>query len=120
MARLPDDFVSLLPKLSGEPDLSPIYYLWVFDPVEDKVHVEHNEGRHRADHIDHGHLAERVSHPERLHGFAYRIKHGWRITNWEHRPVDDPHVVELVRKELRGEVKSPASKGSQVQARALR
>lgn len=120
MARLPDDFVSLLPKLSGEPDLSPIYYLWVFDPVEDKVHVEHNEGRHRADHRDHSHLAERVPHPDRIHGFAYHIKNGWRITDWEHRPVEDPHVVELVRKELRGEARPKSARISQAQTRALR
>jgi hypothetical protein len=116
---IPDDFKALFPKLATEPDTSPIYYLWVFDPVEDKVHVEHNEDRHRADHVDHGHLAEKVPHPERIHGYAYRINDGWRITDWEHRPVGDPHVKELVRKELRGEADG-SRKGSQVQARALR
>lgn len=116
---VPEDFRSLFPKVAGEPDLRPLYYLWVFDPVEDKVYVEHNEGRHRADHIDHGKLAERVPHPDRIHGYAYQIKDGWRITDWEHRPVDDPHVKELVRRALRSESK-PQRKGSQFQARALR
>lgn len=81
----------------------PLYYLWVFDPQEDKVHLEHNEDRHPAEHIDHSHLAERVPHPDRIHGFAYRIQGGWRITTWEHRPVDDPHVLDLVRKKLKRE-----------------
>jgi hypothetical protein len=91
---IPDDFKALFPKLATEPDTSPIYYLWVFDP-------------------------EKVPHPERIHGYAYRINDGWRITDWEHRPVGDPHVKELVRKELRGEADG-SRKGSQVQARALR
>jgi hypothetical protein len=40
-------------------------------------------------------------HPETIHGYAYRIHGGWRITDDEHRPVKDPHVVEKVVKALR-------------------
>ena len=115
---IPEDFDKLLPKLAAEPESGPIYYLWVWDPHEDKVHLEHNEGRHRADHIDHSHLAERVPHPDRVHGFAYKIRDGWRITDWEHRPVKDPHVLREVERSLKGIKKS--SSASQTQFRALR
>jgi hypothetical protein len=102
------DFLKLFPKRAAEEEEDgPTYYLWVFDPQEDKVHVEHNEDRHPADHVDHSHLAKRVVHPDRIHGFAYRIRGGWRITTWEHRPVDDPHVLELVRKALKGQKHNP-------------
>lgn len=116
---IPEDFKQLLPRTSAErePEGSPLYYLWVYDPHEDKVHVEHNEGRHRADHVDHGHLAERVPHPDRIHGFAYRIPGGWRITTWEHRPVDDVHVLKVVHKALDG--KHRHENPSQIQSRAL-
>jgi hypothetical protein len=115
---LPEDFASLLPKLSAEPESGPIYWLWVYDPHEDKVHLEHNEGKHRADYVDHGKLAERIPHPDRVHGFAYKIRDGFRITTWEHRPVDDPHVLQQVERALKGEKKS--STGSQQQQRGLR
>lgn len=81
-------------------DSKPFYYLWVFDPQEDKVIAEHNERRHPAEHIDHSHLADRVPHPERVHGYAHRIRGGWRITDDSHRPVDDPHVLKLVKDAL--------------------
>lgn len=98
---LPTDFTDLFPKVAAEPESGPVYFLWVYDPHEDKVLIEHNESRHPAEALDHRHLAERVPHPERVHGFAYRIKGGWRITTWEHRPVDDPHILDAVTKTLR-------------------
>lgn len=103
MSDIAQDFASLLPKQARTPDRGPIYYLWVFDPHTAKVHLEHNEGRHHADHVDHRDLAKRVPHPDRVHGYAYRIKNGWRITTWEHRPVDDAHILESVRKALRAD-----------------
>jgi hypothetical protein len=118
MSDIPEDFKALLPKLAAEPESGPLYWLWVFDPHEDKVHLEHNEDRHPADHIDHSHLASRTPHPDRVHGYAYRIKGGFRVTDWEHRPVDDPHVRQLVERALRGEKTKPKT-GSQVQSRAL-
>lgn len=118
MTQIPEDFKSLLPKTAAESENGPIYWLWVYDPHEDKVHLEHNEGRHRADHIDHSHLALRVPHPDRVHGFAYRIRGGFRITTWEHRPVEDSHVLKLVERALRHEHVAPKT-GSQVQERAL-
>jgi muramidase (phage lysozyme) len=102
-SRLPEDFLSVLPTPKTAAHDKPLYYLWVHDPQEDKVHVEHNHKKHRADHITHAELADRIPHPERTHGYAYRILGGWRITDWEHHPVDDPHITRLVREALRSE-----------------
>ena len=118
--ELPEEFTTLLPRTAThETDDGPVYYLWVFDPHEDKVHLEHNHGRHPAQRIDHAGLAERVPHPDRIHGYAYKIVGGFRITDWEHRPVEDPHVRKLVELALKGEKHQP-SESSQVQERAQR
>lgn len=103
MPDVPEDFKALLPKLAADPDPGPVYYLWVFDPQNDEVHIEHNQDRKPADHVDHADLSRRVPHPDREQGYAYCIRGGWRVTTWEHRSVDDPHVLELVRKKLNEE-----------------
>lgn len=91
------DFLTIV---ASEPEIGPDEWLWVFDPQEDLVHLEHNENRHPADHITHKHLAEKVVHPDRVHGYAYKIPGGWRITDWDHRPVEDRHVRKLVHRAL--------------------
>lgn len=107
MPPLPSSFEDLQtllpPREAAKPDLRPLYYLWVHDPHEDRIHVEENESKHSAEHVDHGDLAKRVPHPDRTHGYAYRIRGGWRITDWEHRQVDDPHIVKKVKEALKGE-----------------
>lgn len=95
-----------------------MYYLWVFDPENDRVVLEHNYGKHRAEHVDHAELGRRVTHPDRVHGYAYKIVGGWRITTYEHGPVDDPHVKQKVKDALDG-TQRPTHEGSQIQARAL-
>ncbi len=106
MAEIPEDFKALLPKMAAEPDEGPVYHLWIFDPHEDKVHVEHNQNRKPADHVDHADLSRRVPHPDRVQGYAYRIRGGWRVTTWDHRSVDDAHVLELIRAALNKEKNS--------------
>ena len=103
MTEIPEDFRNLLPKLAAEPDPGPVYYLWVFDPHNDRVILAHNRDKKPADHADHVELAKQVPHPERVHGYAYRIRGGWRVTTWAHVSVDDPHVLEVVRKKLNEE-----------------
>jgi hypothetical protein len=91
-------FEDSVPKTAAES--GPVYFLWVFDPQNDEVHVLHNENRHPAEAMDHSNLAERVPHPDRIHGYAYRIVGGFRITDESHRPVADPHVKRLVENAL--------------------
>jgi hypothetical protein len=98
---LPQDFLELYPKAPKVSKMSgPIYWLWVFDPQSGKVIAEHNDGRHRAETIDHTKLAERVPHPERVHGYAYKIAGGYRITDWDGHPVKDKYVLKQVAKAL--------------------
>lgn len=115
---LPTDFLSALPKLSVASEDGPVYYLWVYDPDSDDVILEHNEDKHHADHVDHADLGRRVPHPERVHGYAYRIKGGWRITTEDHKPIKDPHVIYEVVRKLKREKHEP--KPSQQQHRARR
>lgn len=107
--RIAEDLKSLLPKRASDPeerDDRPTYYLWTFDPQEDRVHIDHNENKHPADHVTHDELAPQVHHPDRVHGYAYSIKDGWRITDDDHKQVD-AHLVKLVLDALRGEHPEP-------------
>lgn len=117
---IPEDFKSLLPqrvaiKVSDDPQ----YYLWVFNPDTGKVRVEHNEDRHPALRLDHSDLAKSVPHPDRIHGYAYPLRHGggFRITDWDHKPVKDPYIKRQVDLALQGR-QVESSVGSQTQSRA--
>lgn len=102
MPDVAPDFKALLPPTGIDYD-GPIYHLWVFHPEDDTVSVHSHKGVHPADHVTHSQLRQVHHHPETIHGYAYRIRGGWRITDDEHHPVDDPHVVEKVIKALRSE-----------------
>jgi hypothetical protein len=93
-----EDFADLLPKVASLN--GPLYHLWVFDPEKDRVIIETPEEKPRSEHRYHVDLAEDVPHPERVHGYAYPIKGGWRITDWEHRPIEDPHIKQVVKRTL--------------------
>lgn len=120
MAGVPQEFTRLLPRVAAEATGEPVYWLFVYDPLEDRVHLENNEGRHRADHVTHGDLADRFPHPARIHGYAYRIQGGYRVTDWEHKALTDPHILDLVRSALRREaVENKPHMASVTQIRAL-
>lgn len=103
MAKIADDFRSLLPPhlAAEDEDDRPVYVLWTFDPDTAEVYMDHNEDKHPAHHVTHTTLAPHVHHPEAVHGFAYSIEGGWRITNDEHSEVKDPYVVRKVVQKLR-------------------
>lgn len=104
---IPEDFKQLLPKRSAEEeDDRPVYYIWVWDPEHDRVHLTHNEDRHPADHMTHDELGAGIHHPDKVFGYAYSIKGGWRITSDEHK-APDHHIMWLVEKALRGEHPEP-------------
>lgn len=109
---LPNDFKSLLPPAQKpeEPYTGPVYWLWTFDPTTAKVVVIHNDDAHPAHHKTHHDIAadEKIDHPEKVEGYAYKIRGGYRITDNEHRPVDDPYITSKVLSLLRGhEPKKP-------------
>ena len=101
MNALPEDFVSLLPPKEAK-DKRPMQYLWVYDPETCKVHIEDSRHEHPADFPMHGHMAEHVTHPERVDGYAVAIKDGWRIFADDLSEVDG-YVKERVKEALRGE-----------------
>jgi hypothetical protein len=122
MSQVPTEFSKLLPRISNELSKDPLYWLWVFDPTEDRVIVEHNRDRHRADHVTHQDLADKVPHPSRVHGYAYRIQGGYRITDWDHKALKDPHIMKAVRDALRNRPKPPNNHSSAtlIQLRAMK
>jgi hypothetical protein len=98
------DFKTLLPHEAAiETDDRPPYYLWCFDPTDGHVIVTHNRDRHPAEAHTHATMAPEIVHPERLRGYAYPIKDGWRITNDDHKKLTDPFVIKRVLAALRKE-----------------
>jgi hypothetical protein len=99
---IPEDFKDILyPKTAA--DKRPLQHLFVFDPETTQVHLDHAKGN---DFPIHEHLAEHVTHPDRVEGYAIAVKNGWRILDAEMREVD-PFVKEQVKKALRGEHPAP-------------
>jgi hypothetical protein len=99
--ELPEDFRELLPRVARLN--APLYYLYVFDPQTGTVTIENTEGKPRAEHKYHAELAEEIPHPGRIHGYVYPIQGGYRITDWEHRPLTDPFVKRRVIQTLEGQ-----------------
>lgn len=79
----------------------PIYYRFIFKPSDGSVELSHNEDQHPAEVEYHEALRGRAGEPETYHGYAYRIGGGWRLTDWEHKPINDPYVKAQVLRELR-------------------
>lgn len=77
-----------------------LYTLWVFDPQDGEVEVYDEEG-HPLDIPGHEDLAKKHPNPNRIHGYAYRIVNGWRITDWEHNPIEDRFVLRQVQEALK-------------------
>lgn len=79
----------------------PLYYSWVFDPVEGVAHISDDHKRERRHKKHHEELSEKVGHhPDRVHGYAYRIRFGWRVTDTDHHVVDG-FVRKAVAKAIR-------------------
>lgn len=100
-----EEFASLLPRVARSD--RPVYVLWVFNPDTDTALIEDPSGKPRAEQRYHEELAKQVPHPDRVHGYAYSIRDGWRITDWEHRPLDDAHIKRVVRRTLDREQVKP-------------
>lgn len=78
----------------------PLYFRWTFSPQTNSVALSHNGEDHPANIRYHTDLAREIG-PDSVHGYAYRIGRGWRLTDWDHRPLDDPYVSASVLRELR-------------------
>lgn len=77
-----------------------LYYVWVFDPQSGEVDLY--DGEADSNEIPtHQDLARQHPHENRVHGYAYRIVNGWRVTDWEDKPIDDPYILQTVNEALR-------------------
>ena len=102
-SAIPEDIKRLLdPGKNTDPDPGPIQWLWVYDPVENVVHITHNEGRHPAYRITHKDHHPEITHESALRGFAFKIKGGWRIVDRASKEIDDPYITRLVVEKLEG------------------
>lgn len=105
MTEPPKEFLDLLPKTAQiEPLKGPIYWLFAFDPQNGVAHVEHNEGRPRANALTHTDLKQKVPATPGLEpvlGYAYKIRGGYRLTDQDHNPIADPFVAQSVVKALK-------------------
>lgn len=77
----------------------PLYMRWVFSPASGQVELSDNsqdplETKYHTD------LARELNEPNLVHGYAYRIGDGWRLTDWDSRPVEDPFVIAQVMRTL--------------------
>jgi hypothetical protein len=80
----------------------PLYYRFVLKPSDGSVVLSHNDETDPAHVRYHGDLANEIRE-QGVHGFAYRIGKGWRLTDYEHKPIDDPFVRRQVLGALRQE-----------------
>lgn len=83
--------------------LAPLYYRWAFDP-RDGVILSSNDDDHAFRLPYHRDLGGGKA---QVNGYAYRIRGGWRLTDWEHRPLEDPFVISSVVKALNGKDDDP-------------
>jgi hypothetical protein len=102
---LPSDFQALLPPKEAK-DKRPLEYLWVYDPETTRVIVQDAKGEHPADFPLHEDMAEHVTHPDRIDGYAIPIKNGWRIIADDLSDVDG-FVKERVKDALQGKHPPP-------------
>lgn len=78
----------------------PPYYLFVYSPATGEVTIGHTLEAHPAEVPTHADLASELNEPGLLHGYAYRINNGWRLTDVDHRPITDAHAKVRVPEEL--------------------
>lgn len=81
--------------------MDPIYYRFALKPSDGSVLLSHNQEGHPARVRTHADLAQEGNEPGMVHGYAYRIRGGWRLHDYEHRPLTDPFVKAQVSKAIR-------------------
>ncbi len=87
------------PESAPRKDPRPLCYLWSVDPDTGEVVLEDEEGDGKANYPTHDTMAEHITHPERVDGYAIAIEGGWRIfTDDVEEP--DPYILEHIRRAL--------------------
>lgn len=81
--------------------------LWAFSPQFRLVHLYNEADHHPADVPTHQSIANDLGETGITHGYAYEIPGGWRVLDFEHKPVGDPYVCRQVVEALRKEQEPP-------------
>lgn len=80
----------------------PLYYRWIYSPSKG-VTLGSNLDDHPALVKYHSELGGDINDTDLVHGYASALDGGWRITDLEHQPVEDPYIVQQVVRRLNHE-----------------
>lgn len=69
-------------------------------PSDASVLLSHNHEDPSGVVRSHADLAREGNEPGMTHGYAYRIGGGWRIHDYEHKPLTDPFVKAQVARAI--------------------
>lgn len=78
---------------------APLYYRWVYSPSKG-VTLGSNQDDHPALVKYHQGLGGDINDTDLTHGYAYPIINGWRLSDLDHQPVEDPYIVNQVVRAL--------------------
>lgn len=79
------------------PKVEPLYYRFAFKPSDGSVLLSHNQEDQPK---SHGSLALEANEPGVVHGYAYPIGGGYRLHDYEHKPLTDPFIKAQVARSL--------------------
>lgn len=82
--------------------MAPVYFRWSFSP---RTGVSLSDNERDLDAFVN--TRNGSGDADETKGYAYRIGNGWRLTDNEHRAVEDPYVVAQVVKKLDGFKRQP-------------
>lgn len=73
-----------------------IYYRFAYSPSTGDVSLAHNHEGHPALIRFHSDLAKDRPEKDIEVGYAFRLDNGWKVTDQDFKPVEDPHRMVAV------------------------
>lgn len=73
-----------------------VYYRWVYSPSTGDVTLAHNHEGHPAMIRFHADLANARPEKDIEAGYAFKLDNGFKVTDQDFKPVDDPHRMVAV------------------------
>jgi len=86
---------------------APIYYRWTFSPQTGEVTLAHNQDPELQFHSD---IEKKMNQANLIHGYAYPIIGGVRVTDQDHDAVDDPYVARKVLEAIQSASADPSAR----------
>lgn len=77
-----------------------IYYRWCHSPSTGDVTLSHNYEGHPTDINYHSDMAHERKEQDLEFGYAYRMDNGWKVTDADHKPSQDPFTREAVERAI--------------------